>query len=133
MRLRFEPVTLTSPALPKVSTRETAGSTHCCPPTRTTPDMYPPLPGASPKLCGCVYRHEEANHICAPSPDRFSCTPRTSTRPGSQIESGRRRLVFSFSFSQPALGFNGRHDFAREFLGCLGRNQFRRCIYTVDR
>ena len=64
-------------------------------------------------------------HTGASFPARFSCIRRTSTRLDWKTENGRRPSVFSFFFSQSALGFDRRDRLAKQLLGAAGDEDVR--------
>lgn len=81
------------------------GQAPSCPPSRTIRGSYRSRRRAASKQ-GAVSPHAvQAIHIAALSPGHSFYNRRTSKLPGSQIENGRRRLVFSFAVAQAALLF----------------------------
>src|SRR5260370_34335411 len=97
-----------------------------------TLDMYRSLRAAWPRLPAAVRHPLATTRTCGRPPGPFFCSPRTSTRPGSRIESGMRRLVFLFVFGQPALRLYGRNNLISEIFRTFLRQQFSRGVRPVD-
>ena len=57
---------------------------------------------------------------------------RTSMRPGSQIESGRRRLVFSFFFCKSALALDSGDDLAGTAPRAAGEQRVDICVPAIE-
>jgi len=64
-------------------------------------------------------RHSVASRIVVFFPSRSSCIRRNSMRPGYPIESGARRSVFYFCFTQTALGFHRTNNLAHQLLRAI--------------
>src|ERR1017187_5209831 len=108
------------------------GQARYSPPLCTTPDTCRSPGSFLPRSPAAVRDRPLTTRTAGPSPGRFFCNLRTSTRPGSRIESGMRRSVFSFVLGEPALRLDGRDYLIGEILGALLCQQVRRCIHPVD-